>query len=61
MTIDDATIERCAMALRDEVANRTRGLAREGRPWNALPPSLQQQYRDEARVVLETAFAVRCG
>jgi len=49
------------MALRDEVANRTRGLAREGRPWNALPPSLQQQYRDEARVVLETAFAVRCG
>lgn len=55
MIIDDVTIERCAMALRDHVANRTLGTRREGRSWLALPPKLQQDYRDEVIVVLQTA------
>jgi hypothetical protein len=59
MTPDDATIERCAMALREYVANRALGTMREGRQWVALPTSLKQAYRDEVIVVLETA--VRCG
>ena len=59
--IDDATIERCAMALRDHVANRARGTMREGRRWMALPSHVQQDYRDEVRIVLEAASSVRCG
>jgi hypothetical protein len=61
MKPDDATIERCAMALRDHVANRALGTKREGRVWMALPSSLQQAYRDEVIVVLEAAGAVRCS
>lgn len=61
MKPSEATIERCAMALRDHVANRALGTMRQGRPWLALPATLQQAYRDEAVVVLETAAAVRCG
>lgn len=60
MTDDEATIERCAMALRDHVANRALGTKREGRLWMAIPSSLQQQYRDEVIVVLEAA-KVLCG
>lgn len=61
MKCDDATIERCAMALREHVANRALGTKREGRLWLALPPHLQQEYRDEVIVVLKTADLVRCG
>jgi hypothetical protein len=60
MTADEATVERCAMALRDYVANRSAGTGREGRMWIALPLRLKQDYRNEAKVVLEAA-GVRCG
>jgi hypothetical protein len=59
--IPDEVIERCAMALREHVANRALGTMRHGRPWLALPARLREDYRAEAKIVLECAARVRCG
>jgi hypothetical protein len=50
-------IEAGAMALRDQFANRCR-LLRKTKPWDALPPKLQDDYRAEASAALSAALAV---
>jgi hypothetical protein len=54
-------IETGAMALREQFGNRSgfvRGFCRP-LPWDALPPTLRDSYRGEARAALEAGLAVR--
>jgi hypothetical protein len=56
--ITDQMVERAAMAIRDEVANRAindRG-KRKGCDWLAIPPKLQEAYRREAAAALNAAL-----
>lgn len=52
--VTDEEVEYCAQILRQVVADR----ANKGKPWAALPDSLKDQYREEARAVL-TAIRAR--
>jgi hypothetical protein len=60
MRITDEVVEAGAIALRTEVGDR---LGR-GRPWNALPASLRNSYRAEARAAITAALqasVTSCG
>lgn len=58
IAITDEMVERAAIAIRDEVANRAindRG-RRKGVEWRALPITLRNAYRGEARAALHAAL-----
>lgn len=58
--ITDEMIEAGAMAIRDIVANRARGTRRQGLVWTALPATLRDSYRAEAKAAIEAALRCRC-
>jgi hypothetical protein len=56
--ITDQMVERAAIAIRDEVANRaiTEHGKRRGIDWHALPQKLRDAYRREATAALHAAL-----
>jgi hypothetical protein len=45
-------IERAARAIRETFGNRSK----RGKPWEALPKRVQDDYRNEAKAALEAAL-----
>jgi hypothetical protein len=50
--ITPAMIERAARAIRETFGNRSK----RGKPWEALPKRVQDDYRNEAKAALEAAL-----
>jgi hypothetical protein len=60
MTITPQMIEAAARAIRDHVAGRSTFTGfRKPRPWNPLPPTLRDDYREEAARALTAGLAVQ--
>jgi hypothetical protein len=56
MRISPEMIEAAALAIRQQVGDRSGG--KRAKPWNALPSTLRDSYRAEALAALTAALAV---